>query len=57
MRNFPDRERARRALCVIGEVELGSGASTSQLTLSRSPTRGEAAGSWDKFENLSGRRW
>jgi hypothetical protein len=28
--------------------------STSQLTLGRSPTRGGAAASWDKFENLSG---
>jgi hypothetical protein len=31
--------------------------STSQLTLGRSPGRGGAAASWDKFENLSGPRW
>jgi hypothetical protein len=37
-------------------VESTPGDSTSQLTLSRSPTRGGAADAWDKFENLSGPR-
>jgi hypothetical protein len=41
----------------LAEVEPGSRGSTSQLTLSRSPRRGGAAASWDKFENLSGPRW
>ena len=54
LEEFPYRERARWALCAVGEVEPGSDASTSQLTLGRSPTRGGAAASWDKFENLSG---
>ena len=54
---FPYRERARRTCCALAEVEPGSRGSTSQLTLGRSPTRGGAAASWDKFENLSGPRW
>ena len=37
-------------------VGWGLGGSTSQLTLGRSPTRGGAAASWDKFENLSGQK-
>ncbi len=36
---FPSRESARWTLCAVGEVGLGLGASTSQLTLGRSPTR------------------
>jgi hypothetical protein len=48
MIRFPDRKRARRALCAVGEVELGLGGSTSQLTLGRSPTRCP-----DKLINLS----
>jgi hypothetical protein len=43
MIRFPYRERARWALCAVGEVGPGLGDSTSQLTLGRSPTRGGAA--------------
>ena len=37
MEEFPFRERARRMLCALGGATLESGASTSQLTLGRSP--------------------
>jgi hypothetical protein len=41
MLRFPDRERARWAVCAVGKVWLALGVSTSQLTLGRSP--GDAA--------------
>ena len=50
----PTDARSVGSCCARGEVDRRLDASTSQLTLSRSPTRGGAAPSWDKFENLSG---
>ncbi len=43
MEKLPYRERARWELSALGQVCLGLGVSTSQLTLGRSPTRGGAA--------------